>query len=98
MFKKLLVIATVFLFAACAGSGSIKWDNARQLKNGMTESEVTALMGRPYAVQLVGDDGQYQWVWVHVNMMTGGAPQKMTAIFKDCVVTKVPVIPASFGK
>ena len=98
MFKRFLLIATVFLLTACAGSGSIKWDNARQLKSGMTESEVTSLMGRPYAVQLVGDDGQYQWVWVHVNMMTGGAPQKMTAIFKDGVVTKVPVSPASFGK
>jgi major membrane immunogen (membrane-anchored lipoprotein) len=96
--KKLIVVLAVTLLAACAGSGSIKWDEARRLKAGMTEKEVTELMGRPYQAQVVGNDGTYRWVWVDVNLMRGGGAEKMTAEFKDGVVVSVPVIPASFGK
>ena len=96
--KKFIAIIFVFLLTACAGSGSIKWDDARQIKVGMTEKEVAGLMGRPYQAQVTGSDGRYQWVWVSVNLMTGGGASKMTAVFKDGVVVEVPVIPASFGK
>lgn len=96
--KKLIAVLAISLLAACAGSGSIKWNEARKLKPGMTEKEVSELMGRPYQAQVVGNDGTYRWVWVDVNLMRGGGPEKMTAEFKNGVVVSVPVIPESFGK
>ena len=96
--KTLVATLAMALLTACAGSGAIKWDQARSIKVGMTEAQVTSLMGRPYQAQVVGNDGTYRWVWVNVNMMTGGSPEKMTAEFKDGVVVSVPMIPASFGK
>ncbi len=86
----------VLVLTACAGSGSIKWDDARKLKVGMTEKEVTAVMGSPYQAQ-GQKDGTYTWVWVDVNLMRGGS-QKMTAEFKKGVVVSIPEIPESFGK
>jgi len=96
--KKWVAILVAALLTACAGSGTIKWDQARSLKVGMTEAQVTSLMGRPYQAQVVGNDSTYRWVWVNVNMLTGGSPEKMSAEFKEGVVVSVPVIPASFGK
>ena len=96
--KKLLAILAVSMLTACAGSGSIKWDDARQLKVGMTEKEVSEVMGKPYQAPVVRNDGTYRWVWVDVNLMRGGGAQTMTADFKDGVVVNVPIIPGSFGK
>ena len=36
--KKWIAILAVALLTACAGSGTIKWDQARSLKVGMTET------------------------------------------------------------
>lgn len=96
--KRLFALLVLVFLTACAGSGSIEWDDARQLKVGMTEKEVTKLMGRPYQAQVIGSDGSYRWVWVNVNLMRSSGAEKMTAMFKDGVVVEVPVIPASFGK
>ena len=74
--KKWIAILAVALLTACAGSGTIKWDQARSLKVGMTETQVTSLMGRPYQAQVVGNDGTYRWVWVNVNMLTAVVPRK----------------------
>jgi outer membrane protein assembly factor BamE (lipoprotein component of BamABCDE complex) len=94
--KKFIAMMAVLVLTACAGSGSIKWDDARKLKVGMTEKEVTAVMGSPYQAQ-GQKDGTYTWVWVDVNLMRGGS-QKMTAEFKKGVVVSIPEIPESFGK
>ena len=96
--KRLIAVLFVVFLSACAGSGSIEWDDARQLKTGMTEKEVTKLMGRPYQARTIGTDGSYRWVWVNVNLMRSGGADSMTATFKDGVVVEVPIIPASFGK
>lgn len=92
--KKLLITILVSLLTACAGSGAIKWDSARQIKIGMTEKEATNLMGMPYQVQVVGDYDR--WVWV--NVVAFGGAEKMSASFKDGIVVEVPRIPESFGK
>ena len=96
--KKLIAILAVSLLTACAGSGSINWSEARRLKAGMNEKEVTEIMGRPYQAQVVGNDGNYRWVWVNVNLARGSGAEMMTAEFKDGVVVSIPKIPASFGQ
>lgn len=96
--KKFFAIVAALVLTACAGSGSIKWNEAKKLKVGMTEKEVSELLGRPYQAQVVGNDGTYRWVWVDVNLMRGGGAEKMTAELKNGVVVSVPVIPESFGK
>ncbi len=87
-------ICLVMLGCATAGSGKIQWDKARQLKVGMTESQVTQIMGGPYSVA-AKDDGTEMWVWVHVNLYAGSESLSLT--MKDGKVNKVPKIPESFN-
>jgi outer membrane protein assembly factor BamE (lipoprotein component of BamABCDE complex) len=84
--------AIALALAACAGT-NFSFDNARQVQVGMTEAQVTQLMGAPYMVTTKGE--QQIWVWSHVNGLTGGS-QSVTFTFKDGKVTTVPVIPQSF--
>ena len=92
--KNLVLILLVLMLAACASTGSaIKWDNARQVKVGMTESQVTKLMGKPFRISGVGE--QDRWTWRYVNLYTG-SNEAMTIIFKDGVAVDVPRIPESF--
>jgi len=91
--KKIAASFLFLLLVACAGSGSIKWDNVRQLQVGMTEKEVTAKMGRPYSVTAKGDGTQI-WVWVNVNLAMG--TQSVALVMKDGKLTQVPKVPDSF--
>jgi hypothetical protein len=90
-------IAAIVLLAAsiagCAGSGSINWNNARMLRDGMSIKEVTDLMGQPYRIQTVGK-GEVKYIWVHVNPLTGSESAHMT--FKDGKLVQAPEVPASF--
>jgi outer membrane protein assembly factor BamE (lipoprotein component of BamABCDE complex) len=92
--KKIAVAMLALALSACAGSGSIKWDNVRQLQVGMTEKEVVEKVGRPYRVSGKGD-GTEVWVWVYVNTMTG-SNESMSVIMKDGKATSVPKVPDSF--
>jgi hypothetical protein len=87
-----LAFAAALTLAACAVGTPIKWDRARQVKVGMSEREVTALMGNPYMVTS-RPDGQ-RWIWALGNSF--GGSQSMSVTFKDGKVTEVPPIPASF--
>ena len=89
--KKLLSLLAISLLVACAGT-PFKWDAARQIKEGMTEKEVTALMGAPYMVTSAGE--KQTWVWSHANAF-GGA-KSLALQFKDGKVIKTPDIPDSF--
>lgn len=90
--KKLIsIFALAATLVGCAGT-PIKWDNARQIKTGMSEAEVTTLMGKPYMVSS-REVGQ-RWIW---TFATGfGGAETMTVDFKDGKVVSVPPIPASF--
>ena len=77
---------------ACAGS-PFRFENARQVKVGMTEAEVTQLMGRPYMVTSKGEE--QICVWSYANGMTGGS-RSISFIMKDGKVSTVPTIPDSF--
>lgn len=90
--NKLIIAAICLFIAGCAGS-SFKYDNARKVEVGMTERQLTALMGKPYSVVSKGDT--QIWIWSHANAFTGNS-QAVSFIMKDGVVESLPTIPASF--
>ena len=96
--KKLLkfvsAIALALSITACAGSGKINWDAARQVKPGMTQQEVTEVMGRPHRVSGRGN-GVETWLWVHANGFTGST-QSASVIFKDGIAAGGIPVPNSF--
>ena len=72
----------------CAGT-SFSYDEARKVKVGMTEDEVTQIMGPPYSV-VSRTDGQ-MWVCSHANGMTG-ARRVISFRMVDGKVVEVPAI------
>jgi outer membrane protein assembly factor BamE (lipoprotein component of BamABCDE complex) len=97
MLKKLatiFLIAFAAILAGCAGSGPIKWDNARQVKQGMSQQEVTALLGKPYRVS-ASPDGTEKWLWVYANGLTGSSASAHLT-FKDGKVQTAFRVPDSF--
>ena len=90
---KFAVAATlVLVLSGCAGT-SFSYDNARKVQVGMTEDQVTQIMGPPYSV-VSRADGQ-MWVWSHANGMTG-ASRVISFRMLDGKVVEVPPIPTSF--
>jgi hypothetical protein len=85
------IAAAVALLAACAGP-RFSWDTARQMKLGMSEAEVTALMGPPSLVRAQG--GRHVWVWSHANVFEGS--RAVSAVFEEGKVVATPDIPARF--
>lgn len=89
---RILCIASLLLaLSGCAGT-NFTFDQARQVKVGMTEEQVTGLMGRPYSVVTIGDT--QRWIWSHANGMTGSA-RTVSFDLKDGKVSAVPAIPGS---
>ncbi len=89
--KRLAATLLAILLTACAGT-PFEWDNARQIKTGMTEQEVTALLGQPYMVKSQGQT--LTWVWSYADTFSGA--RSVAIVFKDGKVTEPPPIPASF--
>ncbi|MWL87686.1 outer membrane protein assembly factor BamE [Cupriavidus sp. SW-Y-13] len=96
-FIRAVVVAVVAVWltgCATAGSGKIDWNNARQVKDGMTKKEVAALMGTPYQV-VARNDGTQRYVWVNVNLFSG--TQSAALDFdRDGKVVKAFQIPDNF--
>lgn len=90
--RALVAASLLVLLAGCAGS-DFSYDNARQVRVGMTEAEVTQLMGQPYSVASRGDE--QMWVWSQANGFTG-ASRAVSFKMKDGKVVEVPQIPESF--
>lgn len=86
-----LIIAASVLLAACAGT-PFTFDEARQVKVGMTEQQVMDLMGRPYSVVSKGDS--QMWIWSHASAF--GGSQVVSFELKDGKVITVPHIPGAF--
>ncbi|WP_335944431.1 hypothetical protein [Pseudomonas sp. G166] len=89
-FAATAVLALVL--SGCAGT-NFSYDDARKVKVGMTEDEVTQIMGPPYSV-VSRADGQ-MWIWSHANGMSG-ASRVISFRMVDGKVVEVPVIPSSF--
>lgn len=92
MKKGLLALIGGILLVSCAGT-PFKFENARQVKAGMTEAEVTSYMGRPYMITSRGEE--QIWVWSQANGFTGSS-QSISFVMKDGKVVNVPTIPDSF--
>lgn len=92
--KMIAAIILAISVTACAGSGKINWNNARQVKLGMSEQQVTALLGRPYSVT-AKPDGTQIWVWVNANGMTGST-SSIAIPMKGGVTTADLKVPDSF--
>lgn len=89
--KYLAIIFLTIYLAACAGT-PFEWDQARQIKAGMTIKEVTKLIGTPTNVKSQ-DDG-LRYVWTYVNSFSG--IRTLVVDFKDGKVIKAPPIPDEF--
>lgn len=90
--KRLIFFLLVIALAGCAGT-PVKWNDARQIKQGMTTQEVSLVMGQPYSVRAQGDTVRY--IWVEVNPLTM-ATKSLSVDFVDGRVVKVPPIPDEF--
>lgn len=90
--KKALSITLLFLLTACAGT-NFNWDNARKIKQGMTEQELVALMGKPYMVKSA--NGELTYIWSHANMLDGKV-RTVSTVLIDGKVKEAPQIPDSF--
>lgn len=87
------VMQTILLavaLTACAGT-PVDWNEARNLKVGMTTQEVEAKLGSPYMVTSM-PDGSLTYIWSYANMMTGRSGA-LKLPFKDGKLVSSPVIP-----
>ena len=93
----ILGVLTMILCGCVTVGSSFEWSQARQIKKGMNQAQVEAIMGKPMTV--VSESGVERWVWSYgtSDMMaihsTGGS---FSIDFKDGRVVTVPTIPASF--
>lgn len=87
-----LALVVAALCAACAGS-DFQWQQARQIKPGMTADEVSALMGPPTAkrAQPFGET----WTWAYMNPREGNA-RAVSVSLRDGRVVHGPGVPQSF--
>lgn len=86
-----IIAALALILSACAGT-AFKWDSARQIKAGMNEQEVTAIMGPPYLVKSQKDG--ITWVWSYADAFSGS--KVVSVVFNDGKVVEPPPIPSSF--
>nr|DAS44423.1 MAG TPA: SmpA / OmlA family [Bacteriophage sp.] len=91
--KNLILAAVVAAgLAGCAGT-NFNWNNARQIKEGMSEQQVLTLLGKPNMTTSTPNGLIY--VWSFANGFTGTA-RSVSVIMKDGVVVSAPSIPDSY--
>jgi len=88
---KMPIAILALSLAACAGT-PFKWEAARQIRQGMTTTEVTQLVGSPNTVKAQGDTLIY--VWVYVNSFSG--TRTLRVDFRDGKAISAPPIPPEF--
>lgn len=89
MKKLFAAVALLLLLSGCVGT-NFSWESARQIKPGMTESEVVALMGDPY--QIVSDKEGTKWIWAWANLYSANS-RSMAVLMKDGKVAAPPDMP-----
>jgi hypothetical protein len=89
--KRLIAIAILAAaLMACAGT-PFEWSAARKLHVGMTELEITAIMGPPYLVKSTAEGTT--WVWSYAEVFWPGSSRSISVGFKNGKVTWVPDLP-----
>jgi len=90
-FLRLLMILFVLTgFAGEADAKKINWEGMRQIKVGMTTSDVVKLVGKPLSITAVNGKLYYGWASYH---MFGGGVAVVSIEFTDGKVTVAPVVP-----
>ena len=86
------------LQSCTAGGTYFQWGQARKLQIGMTTSEVTQLLGRPYSVQSMttAKGSQETWTWICMNPYDPSNHRNIWLIFIEDKLTGVPKVPDSF--
>ena len=90
-----LALPVAALCAACAGT-DFQWDKARQIRPGMTEDEVTALMGPALSVRK--QPWGATWTWAYVDPGPGNARAASVGFGGDGRVVYGAGVPESFVK
>jgi len=88
----LLVTTAAALLCGCAGT-RFSFDQARQIKVGMTTNQVEQIMGNPYTVAT----SQNTTIWCYSYATGLGNSKSVSFIIVDGKVSQVPTIPASFN-
>lgn len=88
----ILVVVVAAGLVGCAGT-NFNWNNARQIKEGMSEQQVLSLLGKPNMTTSTPNGLIY--VWSFANGFTGTA-RSVSVIMKDGVVVSAPSIPDSY--
>jgi SmpA / OmlA family len=90
--KSWIPLIAAMVCAGCVGS-DFQWDQARQIRLGMSEEQVSEVMGPPTDVrtQTYG----VAWTWAYNNPREGSA-RVVSVVFRDGRVVNGPGIPESF--
>lgn len=96
--KRNTLLACLFALAlaACSAGTYFTWGNARQLKAGMSKTQVTALLGAPYLVRTVSDTEGVTEIWVWSYATSFGDSRVVSVEFVSDTVASAPVIPETF--
>lgn len=87
-----LVLTSALVVAACAGT-HFDWQTARQIQPGMSEAQLTQLMGAPYMVKSEG--GVQTWIWSYASGWTGSV-RTVSVQLKDGAVVAAPAVPQAY--
>jgi hypothetical protein len=58
--KKILIVLAAVMLVACAGT-RFQWEDTSKVENGMSESEVVAILGKPYSRSQSGNISVLIW-------------------------------------
>lgn len=87
----LVTAALTALLCGCVGT-HFNFDQVRRVRVGMTEREVTNIMGKPNTITAAG--GQVRWVYAFGTAL--GTGKAASFVFRDGQVVEVPAVPTSF--
>lgn len=87
-----LLLVTLVL-GGCVHGTQFNWDQARQIRSGMTTAQVSEIMGKPYLVK--SGNGMVRYVWTAVDGLTFET-KTLAVDFVDGKVVNPPPIPTEF--
>ncbi|NQD74588.1 outer membrane protein assembly factor BamE [Pseudomonas sp. CM27] len=89
--QRFALAAAVVVLAGCAGT-PFTFGQASQVKVGMTEDQLSEIMGNPYMV-VSQEDGQ-RWIYSSATAFSGA--KSVSFVTKDGKVSQVPYIPKDY--